>query len=208
LLQRLSADNVNGYISVAAVPDGHVLATASDKTVRMWNAASEKEIGRFDLNQDGRAITVTPDGKRFVVACGDKTVRLWDIAGKSEVRRTSADPVVWRLTLSPDSKSVAFGVGNGVMLWNLDSGETRHLKSSSKNFDGIAFSRDGRFVLGGSVDRHLHVWEMDSGRVVGRVSTQANVIRSVTVSPDGSRAATSSTDGTGAVWQLPDTFRR
>ncbi len=204
--RRLSANKVNGYTSVATTADGRVLATANDKTVRMWNADTEQELARFDLKADGRGLAVTPDGKHFIVGCVDKTVRLWDVASKTEVRYLVSDPIAWRLAISPDSKWVGFGSNIGVTLWNLETAETRYLLGAEKYVDGVAFTRDGRFVLGGSADKGLHVWECSTGRALGKVTEHANNIRSVVLSPNSNRIATSSTDNTGLIWQLPESL--
>ncbi|MBA4188555.1 MAG: hypothetical protein C0467_11165 [Planctomycetaceae bacterium] len=206
VVQSLSAPKVGGYISVATTTDGRVLATGSDKAVWMWNADSGKELGRFDLKADGRGIAVTPDGKRFIVGCMDKTVRVWDVASKSEVRSMPTDPAVWRLTVSPDSKWVGFGNSGGITLWNLESGETRVLPGTERYTDGVAFTRDGRFVIGGSADRGVYAWEFATGRLIGKVVEHANAIRSVVLSPSGTRLATSSTDNTGCVWTIPESM--
>ncbi|MFO0825774.1 MAG: serine/threonine-protein kinase [Gemmataceae bacterium] len=203
-IRGLRADKVSGYTSVSTTTDGRVFATATDKTVRVWNADSEREIGRFSLKSDGRGIIVTPDGSRFVVGCADKSVRLWDVAKKAEVRNIMTDPIVWRLALSPDHRSVCFGTSSGVVLWNLDTFDTRFLSGAEKYIDGVTFTRDGRFVLGGSIDRGLYTWDLETGKCLGKVTEHTNNLRSVVLSPNGKRLATSSTDQTGIVWQLPE----
>jgi len=204
IVKNLTADKVNGYVSVATTKDGRVLATGNDKTVRMWNVGSQKELARFDIKTEVRGIAVTPDGKQFVVGCLDKTVRLWDVASKTEVRSIPCQTIAWRLGLSPDAKWTSFGNNNGITLWNLETAEVRYLQGSEKFIDGTAYTRDGRYVLGGSADKGLYVFEVATNRWVGRVTEHANNIRSVVISPDGKRIATSSTDNTGMIWQLPE----
>ncbi|MCE9566919.1 MAG: serine/threonine protein kinase [Planctomycetes bacterium] len=206
LLRQLSADKVSGYTSVATTLDGRVLATANDKTVRLWNAAADKDSVRFDLKADVRGLAVTSDGTRFVVGCGDKSVRLWDIATKTEVRKLQTEPIVWRVGISPDSKWIGYGTSSGIILWNLETAEIRFLPGAEKYIDGVAFTKDGRVVLGGSADRGLYAWEFGTGKSLGKVTEHTNNIRSVVLSPAGNRIATSSTDNTGIIWQLPDSL--
>ncbi|VTU00202.1 serine threonine protein kinase : Putative serine/threonine protein kinase OS=Gemmata sp. Wa1-1 PE=3 SV=1: Pkinase: WD40: WD40: WD40: WD40: WD40: WD40 [Gemmataceae bacterium] len=204
-VRTLTADKVTHFTAVAAAGD-RVFATANDRTVRAWAADSDSDPTRFDTRADCRGLVVAPDGSRFVVGCTDRSVRLFDVATKAQLRSTTADVIPWRLAVSPDGAWAAFGTTTGATLWNLGTGETRALAGAEKYIDGVAFTRNGRYVLGGSADRGLYTWEAATGRLVGRVADHTNFIRDVRLSPAGDRVVTSSTDGTGVVWQLPDSM--
>jgi WD40 repeat protein len=69
------------YVTSAAFsPDGSRIVTASwDKTARIWDAASAKEIAIL-RGHDAAVYSsaFSPDGSRIVTASGDKTARIWD----------------------------------------------------------------------------------------------------------------------------------
>jgi|EP01046_Picozoa_sp_COSAG06_P044947 WD40 repeat protein len=68
--------------SVSFSPDGARIVSASDKTVRVWNAAT----GECELTLEGhsgavRSACFSPDGARIVSSASrDKTVRVWNAA--------------------------------------------------------------------------------------------------------------------------------
>jgi WD40 repeat protein len=68
-------------VSFAAFsPDGSRIVTASaDKTARIWDAASAKEIAVL-RGHDGsvNSAAFSPDGSRIVTASADKTAHIWD----------------------------------------------------------------------------------------------------------------------------------
>jgi len=70
-----------GYVnSVSISADGKRLASGSDdKTVRLWDTETGKEIQRFVGHEElVSSVSLSADGKRLAYSSGDKTVRLWD----------------------------------------------------------------------------------------------------------------------------------
>ena len=63
------------------------MVTASyDKTARLWDAATGKEIAILEGHQDRlTGADFSPDGRTVVTASNDKTARLWDAATGKEI---------------------------------------------------------------------------------------------------------------------------
>jgi WD40 repeat protein len=72
---------MGGSVYSAFSPDGLRIVTASyDRTARIWDAASAKEIAVLRGHaSDLRSAAFSPDGSRIVTASGDRTARIWDI---------------------------------------------------------------------------------------------------------------------------------
>ena len=69
-------------LSVAIAPDGKTaLSGSDDKTLRLWDLASGREIRKFEGHSGWvRSVAFSPDGKTALSGSADHTMRLWDLA--------------------------------------------------------------------------------------------------------------------------------
>ncbi len=62
-------------------PDGRTVITASgDKTARLWDAQSGKELQRLPHEDEVHEASFSPDDRTAVTASWDDTARLWDVS--------------------------------------------------------------------------------------------------------------------------------
>jgi RNA polymerase sigma factor (sigma-70 family) len=66
---------------------------------------------------------------------------------------------------------------------------------SGTHLRALAFSPDGRVLATTADDSLLRLWQVSSGREVGRLQTQRGTVNPVAFAPDGKSLATMSTDG-------------
>jgi WD40 repeat protein len=90
--------------------------------VRLWDAATGREVRRFEGHTDRvRAVAFSPDGRYALSGSEDDTVRLWDTATGREVRRFEGHTLsVTSVAFSPDGRYALSGsVNNTVRLWEI-----------------------------------------------------------------------------------------
>ncbi len=78
-------------LHIAYSPDGKLLAsTASDRTVKIWNAATGEEVRTLERQSDwSQALAWSPDSARLAVGRFDGTVSIYDVA----TGRRVSDPI-------------------------------------------------------------------------------------------------------------------
>ncbi|HEY1375412.1 MAG TPA: WD40 repeat domain-containing protein, partial [Gemmataceae bacterium] len=71
----------SGHVErAAALPDGRVLVSVSDGTVRLWDVDRDRELHSFPGHgQEAAAVAAAPDGRHFATGGKDGTARLWRI---------------------------------------------------------------------------------------------------------------------------------
>ena len=71
--------------AVAFSPDGTLILTACGNfekrrgEARLWNAASGKQLGRFQHKHLVTCLAFSPEGEEFVTGSEDKSVKLWNV---------------------------------------------------------------------------------------------------------------------------------
>ncbi len=78
----------------------------------------------------------------------------------------------------------------------------RILKGHDNSVDSVCFTTDGRFLLSGSKDRTLRLWETATGNLIRHFTGHQGEVRAVAVLPDNKRALSASSDKTVRLWNL------
>jgi WD40 repeat protein len=159
---------------------------------------------------------VSPDGRRILTGSADKTMILWERETAQPIRRfTGHDGHVWDVAFSPDGRRALSGGSDKVVrFWDLASGETLlQLKGHTEAVYTVAFSPDGQvaYSAGGGNDRSepqdesefaVHIWDLNTGKVAGRLEGHKGIVKCIGLSADGRRLLTAGDDKDVMLWDL------
>ena len=198
--------------AMAFSPDGNTLVTGSyDGTVRLWDAATHRQIGAPLAGHDGKIYSVafSPHGKVVASGADDGIVRLWDAATHRQIGAPLAghDGEINSVAFSPDGKTLATGGADDgmVRLWDVATHRQigAPLASHDDKINSVAFSPDGKLVASGADDGMVRLWDVATHRQIGApLTSHSGVVYSVAFSPDGKTLATGSADGTIRLWDV------
>jgi WD40 repeat protein/serine/threonine protein kinase len=201
----------SGHVACLALsPDGERLATgSSDKTVRIWEIATGKELRRME----GHTATVmgvafSPDGNSLASGGEDRSVKVWDLkTGTIRLQLEHGEHVLC-VAFSKDGRWLAAG-GNPkwgkispgrVKIWDANTGsEHGALVNGRTMVWAIAISPDSQ-VLVATDDTNLNAWDLASGKLLRQLTGHEFDVGSVAFSPDGQCLASAGRDGTTILW--------
>jgi WD40 repeat protein len=118
-LMSAGADVSAGRAAAAAAfsPDGRILATAADGSIRLWDTATRQQIGTPMTAGPGpaHAVAFSPDGRTLATAGADGTARLWDVATEQQIGTpmTAGPDTLYAVAFSPDGRTLATVSGDG-----------------------------------------------------------------------------------------------
>src|SRR5215472_3336931 len=160
---------------LAFSPDGKILATAdSDGTARLWNVATERQIGAPIRLSGAQVLDVafSPDGKVLATADSDGTARLWSVATHRRIGAPFrvSHVKVRSVAFSPDGTMLATGgIGGAARLWRV---ATRRqiggaMPTGAAEISQVAFSPNGK-ILATVYEFSVALWSVATHRKTGK----------------------------------------
>jgi WD40 repeat protein len=206
---RLPADDnrhAAGVTQATFSPDGKLLLTASqDRTARLWNW--ETFVPQTFAGHTGAvwSAALSADGNKIATASEDGTVRLWDVATGNQERSASG-------------QRVPFAQHQGAVYAVVFLPEETHPEAELPVGAPAADTLPAYRLASAGYDKRVLLWQTDKlvpfdfqdlvrGEPVAETAYQeltghSAAVRSLSVSSNGSRLASSGIDHTIRIWEL------
>lgn len=192
-----------------------LISSSRDKTLIIWSLQREAGVCGHPVrrlkghNHFVSDVVVSSCGQFAVSASWDKTLRLWDLErGVTTTRFTGHKHDVLSVAFSADNRQIiSCGRDKAIKLWNT-LGE---LKWSQEGKNGhsewvssVQFSptQQNPVIVSGGWDKTLKVWHLSNFGLKQNFTGHTGFINTVTVSPDGSLAASGGQDAHAKLWDL------
>jgi WD domain, G-beta repeat len=150
-----------------------------------------------------RALAISSDGHMGLSGSVDNSMRLWDLdAGKEQRSFKSHNKQVWGVAFVPGGKQVLSASWDGtVKLWDITTGEAIRTMPHPVDVNGLAASKDGRWLLTSCDDKHMRLWDLLKFEEVKKYAPHTNFCYACAFAPNGLLVASGSADRRAMVFE-------
>jgi WD40 repeat protein len=191
--------------------DGRAVTAGADRTIRVWDGATAKELHRLTRPGEIQAFACSDNGKSLFLLESRK-VRLVDAVTGNELRSFNAETEpVQQIAVTRDGTLLAtvLAVGQDAVeelhLWDVRTAKkSRKLEEFTGPVSAMCFSLDGRMLAAACRDRAIRIWDVQSGvKLMELVGATQGVPQAVFLAftPDGRSLASIWHDGSYTIWE-------
>jgi WD40 repeat protein len=193
----------NGPVtSVSVSADGkRVLTGGFDKTLRLWDAGTGKELHVFRGHTGPvTSVALSPDGTRALSAGSDNSVRLWDATTGKQLHEMAGHRFngAHSVAFGPKGQALSGGGDGEMHLLDLSTGDqvgvlTCHTKPGIV-FAAVtvAYGEKSRRAVTCGRNQPIRVWNLETGKEVRKVAEIEDAVFSL--SPDGKQLVACNSD--------------
>ena len=176
----------------------YIAAGTAGGMLRIWNVRTSQLVEKWSAHWNAvRSLVFTPDGKGLISCSRDGTWKCWDISfleqsepgyGMTKGSMTGRKIKVMANTVRPSQCSCS-------------TIPSQYLALLQNGVHSIAISSDGQWIVSGSGDRTVRIWDLHNAALQCTLKGNKDVVWSVDSCRTGNYLASGSEDGRVALWR-------
>jgi WD40 repeat protein len=204
----VGVDTLTMVRSLAASPDGRIVATGGLESLRIWDLASGRMIREIGSRWSVESITFSKDGKLVVYGDFGGKIRFYNLEEGRLTKTINFGGAVRAVIFSPDGRYLAAAGWpsrtpttaderlDGVRVWDMATGALVAFYPV-EDAHALAFAAGSSKLL--VAGKRLKLFDIKSAKPLSDIDTAA---RAIAIKSDGSAAVTGDESGIIRIWDL------
>lgn len=184
-----------------------IVSGGNDNHIRIWDKEKETEISAFDFGMPVRALAVTGDGHRALVAGDRIDVQVWNLAtGESAgtLKGHSLPPSAVAVAHDRDAnRAVTISSDRTARVWDLKTLQGLATFTLDSMPTAVAITSNGAHVVIGSKDGVVRVWNVAKQSAGPIVGSHNGAVTALTLSVHDSSIVSAGEDQVLCWWFFP-----
>ncbi len=198
-------------LDVDKTSQGKIFASSSlDSTVRLWDVEKTKSIQHFDASpMESWSISFSPDGKTIATGSQNGNINLISVASNKVEQSFDAQRKSFAMNVnySPSGRFIASGLQDGTInIYDIATSKLLHQLTGSLGHSmtvrKVVFTNDSSQLLSCSDDKHIHLYDVNSGNLIKSFHAHQSFALNLAVSPLNNTFASGSTDRQVKIWEM------
>lgn len=187
-------------------PDGSKIASCSfDRTIKLWDIKSNKELMVFVGHQDDVVFVEFMNDGRNIVSCSlDETIRIWETATGKMIKMFKYSGLSYGCAINHKKNQIAICTKSNIQIIDLNNGDIINtFEGDNYGIHCISYSPDGsRIALSLNYSYDIIIIDANKGYTIQTLKRHTDRVMSISFSPNGSKLASSSMDKSVRVWDI------
>ena len=207
ILEQPANPTGNTVGGLVFAPDGDHLYVAAGNHVHVWNVASGEHLDGSEFQgRSIRSLAISPDGRTLAAVGSDAYLLATESLETLAVITALRDESLYSAYFLFDGRLVLGGTKGRILFYAPGTFERVAAPQSPLNGDVIALgtSADGRYLLAGSADRAIALFDVDAVEIVAFLGGHADRVWDLRCLPNSSMFASAGADGAVKFWRIPN----